>query len=126
MKYWTGVPFLGIGCGAHSYDGRGRWSNIKKTESYIESVTASGEAVGERRELSDADRAAEALFMGLRLIEGVDLDQFKDAYGLDVKAVYKDDLMRLREDGLIEIEGSCLRLTASGLLMSNEVFQVFV
>jgi oxygen-independent coproporphyrinogen-3 oxidase len=126
MKYWTGVPFVGIGCGAHSYDGSARWSNIKKTESYIGSVTGSGQAIAERRELSDSDRAAEALFMGLRLIEGVDLDQFRAAYGLDVAAVYKGDLARLEEDGLIELEGSCLRLTASGLLMSNEVFQVFV
>ncbi|MGH9823935.1 MAG: radical SAM family heme chaperone HemW, partial [Blastocatellia bacterium] len=61
MKYWTGAPFYGMGCGAHSYDGRGRWVNIKKTETYVAAVEADGNGVAERTELSDHDRAVEAL-----------------------------------------------------------------
>ena len=53
MKYWTGAPFYGVGCGAHSYDGASRWVNIKQTENYIESVSRSGQAIADRTDLSE-------------------------------------------------------------------------
>jgi oxygen-independent coproporphyrinogen III oxidase len=126
MKYWTGAPFYGMGCGAHSYDARARWVNTLKTESYIESINARGQAIAERHELTDEDRAAEALFMGLRLKEGVGLDEFREEYGVDVLSRYRDELPRLKEAGLIEIRDERLVLTDSGRLLSNEVFVCFV
>ncbi|HXG66116.1 MAG TPA: coproporphyrinogen III oxidase family protein, partial [Blastocatellia bacterium] len=126
MKYWTGAPFYGMGCGAHSYDGRARWVNIFKTESYIEAVSTGGEAVAERHELSDRDRAVEALFMGLRLTDGVDLDEFRNDYGMDVLASYGDELRRLTDAGLVEVSDRRVKLTEAGLLLSNEVFVAFV
>jgi oxygen-independent coproporphyrinogen-3 oxidase len=126
MKYWTGASFYGMGCGAHSYDGRSRWVNIKKTESYVESVTSKGHGIAETTALSDADRASEALFMGLRLIEGVDLIQFRSDYGLDIQERYGSELARLADAGLVQTDGSRLTLTDRGLLLSNEVFVSFV
>jgi len=126
LKYWRDAPFYGVGCGAHSYDGTNRWFNIKRTETYIESITRSGCAVAERHTLSDRDRAIEALFMRLRLIEGVDLNAFKGTYELDVEREYGKDLRRLADAGLIELEDQRLRLTKTGLVLSNEVFQIFV
>jgi oxygen-independent coproporphyrinogen-3 oxidase len=67
MKYWAGAAFYGMGCGAHSYDGRARWVNTLKTESYIDSVETTGLAVLDRRELSERERAEEALFHGLEI-----------------------------------------------------------
>jgi oxygen-independent coproporphyrinogen-3 oxidase len=126
MKYWTGAAFYGMGCGAHSYDGRARWSNTLKTETYIDRVEATGSAIAERRELRDGERAEEALFMGLRLSDGVGLSEFTDQYGMDIIERYADELPRLREAGLIEIAGDKLRLTETGMLLSNEVFVSFV
>jgi oxygen-independent coproporphyrinogen-3 oxidase len=126
MKYWTGAAFYGVGCGAHSYDGISRWVNIKQTEKYIESISLSGQAVAERTDLSKDDRAAEALFMGLRLTEGVDLVDFRTRYDVDVTAKYGRELDRLSEAGLIESAGRRLRLTDRGLVLSNEVFVAFV
>lgn len=126
LKYWIGAPFYGMGCGAHSYDGRARWVNTLKTETYIDSVTSSGNAVNEYRELSDEDRAAEALFMGLRLREGIELNEFRSQYGLDVIGRYGRELAPLEEAGLIEIIDNRLSLTRKGMLLSNEVFITFV
>jgi oxygen-independent coproporphyrinogen-3 oxidase len=126
MKYWTGAAFHGMGCGAHSYDGRARWVNTLKTESYIDSVEATGRAVGERRELSERERAEEALFMGLRLSEGVSLEAFTLEYGVDILARYGDELARLAEADLLELDERRLRLTEAGMLLSNEVFVAFV
>ncbi len=126
MKYWTGAPFYGMGCGAHSYDGRDRWMNVLKVESYIERVEAEGLAIAERNALSDEDRAAEALFMQLRLTEGISLSEFYSRYGLDVAERHRSELERLADAGLIEMGDGRLRLTDSGLLLSNEVFVAFV
>jgi len=126
LKYWTGAPFYGVGCGAHSYDGHARWTNILKSDAYIESVEASGFAIAERHELSEEDRAAEALFMGLRLKEGVSLSGFRSEYGVDVLERFSEDLPRLTEAGLIETRGGRLILTSAGRLLSNEVFVSFV
>ncbi|HKF56578.1 MAG TPA: hypothetical protein VKJ45_14065, partial [Blastocatellia bacterium] len=126
MKYWTGASFYGVGCGAHSYDGISRWVNIKQTEKYIESILQSGQAIAERTDLSKQDRAAEALFMGLRLIDGIDLVDFRTRYDVDVTAKYGRELDRLSEAGLIESAGGRLRLTSRGLVLSNEVFVAFV
>jgi oxygen-independent coproporphyrinogen-3 oxidase len=126
MKYWSGAPFLGIGCGAHSYDGTSRWFNVLKSDKYIEKVSTDGSAVAERTELTEEDRAAEALFMALRLKEGVSLGSFQSEYGVNVLERYSKDLRRLAEAGLIEVGGGRLALTPAGRLLSNEVFVSFV
>lgn len=126
LKYWTGAAFYGMGCGAHSYDGRARWVNLNKTENYIEAVSRSGFAIDERRELSDEERAQEALFMGLRLTEGISLSEFSLRYGVDVVSRYGKEIERLIEARLIELSEPRLKLTERGMLLSNEVFISFV
>jgi oxygen-independent coproporphyrinogen-3 oxidase len=126
LKYWTGAPFYGMGCGAHSYDGRARWVNTFKTEQYIEKVALSGHAIGERHELSSDERAADALFMGLRLREGIDLAHFRAEYEMDVLQRYAREFPELLSSGLIELNEGRLMLTDAGRLLSNEVFVHFV
>lgn len=126
LKYWTGAPFYGVGCGAHSYDGQARWVNVLQTEAYIEQVNSTGHAIRERNTLSPTDRAAEALFMGLRLSEGINLNAFQSEYGIDVVDRYRDDLPRLADAGLVKVDGGRLTLTPAGRLLSNEVFVSFV
>lgn len=130
LKYWTDAPFYGVGCGAHSYDGRERQVNTLQTETYIEQVASSGQAVRERRKLSDEERAQEAIFMRLRLSEGVSVEEFRDDYHIDILGRYGRELEQLAEAGLValdsSISGKRLRLTAKGRLLSNEVFLTFV
>ena len=126
MKYWTGAPFYAVGCGAHAYDGWVRRVNTLKTESYIEQVAANGHAVREEHELSDAERTADAIFMGLRLTEGISLAEFKSDYEVDIFEQYRTELEKQMEAGLVEIEDGRLRLTDRGRLLSNEVFMIFV
>lgn len=128
LKYWTGAPYYGFGCSAHSFDGRGaRWSNERDTRRYIELIEEEGSAVVARDELDARGAGAEALFLGLRLLSrGVNLSEHRARYHCDVRADYAEDLARFGEAGLIEMEGDVLRLTPAGALLSNEVFSAFV
>jgi oxygen-independent coproporphyrinogen-3 oxidase len=127
-KYWTGAPFYGFGCSAHSFDGRRtRWSNERDARAYVKLIEEKGAAVVAREELDERGAGAEALFLGLRLLsKGVDLAEHRARFRRDVRADYAADLARFDEAGLIEIDGDVLRLTPAGALLSNEVFAAFV
>lgn len=117
-KYWTGAPYFGFGCSAHSYDGTSRrWSNERDTLEYVRLVEHGSSPVIEKQLLTESDVRAESLFLGLRLMRGVSRALCKD---------YETDLERFREAGLLELDGDCVRLTRSGALLSNEVFSAFV
>lgn len=126
-KYWTGAPYFGFGCSAHSFDGSSRrWSNQRDVLKYIEAVEQGVSPVVEDHNLSDADLRAEALFLGMRMMRGVDVREYNELFGVDLRAEHRDDLDRFREAGLVEFDGNLIRLTRNGALMSNEVFAAFV
>ena len=128
LKYWTGAPYFGFGCSAHSFDGRAaRWSNERDARAYVALVGEKGSAVVARDELDERGASAEALFLGLRLLgRGVDLAAHRARFRRDVRADYAEDLARFAEAGLVRVEGDVLRLTPEGALLSNEVFAAFV
>jgi len=126
-KYWTGAPYYGFGCSAHSFDGRARrWSNQRDVLRYVENVEQGTSPIVEEQELTDADLRAEALFLGMRMMRGVDVREYNELFGVDLRAEHASELDRFREAGLVEFEGDLIRLTRNGALMSNEVFAAFV
>ncbi len=69
---------------------------------------------------------AEFMFLGLRLLEGVDTGEFTLQFGLELEAAFPKIVGRLCERGLLSMEGSLLRLTSKGLLLANLVMGEFV
>ena len=126
-KYWTTAPYYGFGCSAHSYDGEfRRWVNERDPTRYIEMIKQDGQAIVNETRLTEADRRAEAVFLGLRLMHGFSFKEYENAFGANLRENHEDDLRRFREAGLIECDGDLLRLTKAGALLSNEVFAAFV
>ncbi len=126
-KYWTGAPYYGFGCSAHSYDGSfRRWSNERDVARYTGLIQRDASPVVERIKLSKHQARAEALFLGLRMMQGVDLKRHQLQFGADPRDSHKAELARFREAGLIEYDGDLIKLTRSGTLLSNEVFSAFV
>ncbi len=125
-KYWDDVPFLGFGLSAHSYvDGRRFW-NADSFGAYCRAVEERGSARAGERLLSTDERVQEALFTGLRRAEGVDLAAFQARYDVDPLAEFGPQLRDVFDARLLEVEAGRLRLTESGVLMSNEVFRALV
>ncbi|MBI5283098.1 MAG: coproporphyrinogen III oxidase family protein [Candidatus Solibacter usitatus] len=112
LKYWQLEPYLGFGADAHSFDGRLRWQNVEPPGDYAA-------AADPRIECVPAKLAEERFFVGLRLLRGIrptagEWESHRGAIG------------RLLDDGLLSSDGDTLRLTAKGVLLSNEVFQEFI
>jgi len=126
-KYWTGEPYFGFGCSAHSYDGQQRrWSNERDIGRYLKAVESDASPIVEQQLLSTADLRSEAVFLGMRLMRGVDTNQFLDTFGVDLRATHQAEIDRFIDAGLVAVEGDVLKLTRAGALMSNEVFAAFV
>jgi oxygen-independent coproporphyrinogen-3 oxidase len=126
-KYWTGAPYYGFGCSAHSFDGESRrWANERDLAKYVAMVERNTSPLVEDRRLTEADRRAEAVFLGMRMMAGVRTGEFKELFGVDLRAAHADDLENFQQAGLIEFDGDLLRLTRAGALLSNEVFAAFV
>jgi oxygen-independent coproporphyrinogen III oxidase len=126
LKYWTDGEWLAFGCGAHGTVRGVRTKNVSSTEDYIARVTSGADPVTERRALTTNERLEEALFTGLRLTAGLDIEVVGARYGVDVWARYGEALTPFVQEGWLAREGPRLRLTRDGMLMANEVMAVFV
>jgi oxygen-independent coproporphyrinogen-3 oxidase len=85
-----------------------------------------GDAVSERRALTVDERLEEALFTGLRLVAGIDVDAIGARYRVDIWARYGEALAPFVQEKWLVRDGPRLRLTRQGMLMANEVMAVFV
>lgn len=127
VKYWTAAPYYGFGCSAHSYDGESRrWSNHRDVLKYVELIESGEPAVVDEQQLSNEDVRAEAVFLGMRMMQGVDLRRYRESFGVDLRDEHAEDLDRFCKAGLVEFDGDLVRLTRTGALLSNEVFAAFV
>ncbi|MBK9706057.1 MAG: hypothetical protein IPO77_03320 [Acidobacteria bacterium] len=126
LKYWAGAPYQAFGVSAAGYDGLSRWANTRNIHEYLEKVEREESPVAERIQLDDDDRQSESLFLNLRLKNGVDLKQHLTRFGVDVRQRYRDELERLLDAGLIEINADRMAITRKGKVLANEVFAAFV
>ena len=126
LKYWTDGEWLGFGCGAHSTRGGVRWKNISSTTEYIEQVTRGAATAVDVRRLPPDQQLGDALFTGLRLVDGIDTNAIQTRYGVDVWRRFGADLEPFLEAGCLRRDGARLSLTRQGMLLAHEVMSVFV
>ncbi|HWC00177.1 MAG TPA: coproporphyrinogen-III oxidase family protein [Bryobacteraceae bacterium] len=110
LKYWKLEPYIGFGADAHSFDGSRRWRNPESLQAYLASPAV---------EFTEAHPDEEKFFVGLRLSEGV-------RPAPEEWQRFREPIHRFLDAGLLETNGSVLRLTGRGILLSNEVFQEFL
>lgn len=126
-KYWAGAPYYGFGCSAHSFDGgRRRWANERDMSRYAELIEQEKTPIVERTDLNEDEVRSESIFLGLRLMCGLNLADYRKRFGADLLDVYNSDINRLVEAGLIVVDEGLMRLTRRGALLSNEVMATFV
>ncbi len=120
LKYWRREPYIGFGSDAHSFDSLSRWQNVETAREYVDRWLH-GEPVRLEANAPDLvhDPVAEKFFVGLRLSEGVIPEE---AEWLRYGAAFE----RFLSGGMMERRGDRLRLTARGIMVSNEIFMEFL
>jgi oxygen-independent coproporphyrinogen-3 oxidase len=126
LKYWTDGEWLGFGCGAHSTVGATRWKNIASTADYVDAVGRGAPTAVDVRRMTPDEQLGDALFTGLRLVDGIDANAIQSRYGVDIWRRFGADLERFLEAGCLRREGTRLTLTRQGMLLAHEVMAVFV
>lgn len=97
------------------------------TADYIDRVMAGTDVRLDRRVLTAEEKLEEALFMGLRVTDGVDLAAVSRQHGIDIWSRYGQDLAPCVSAGLLIHEpGRRLALTRRGMLLANDVMAVFI
>jgi oxygen-independent coproporphyrinogen-3 oxidase len=124
--YWTGGEYLGLGCSAHSFrrlsDGGGeRFSVARSVDEWLRAPT-----VATRETLDAAALEREAVWLGLRLLDGIDRAAHARLHGIDPVAAHADEVARLEREGLLSVTPERVRLTARGVLFADEVGARFV
>ncbi len=125
LSYWHYDDYLGIGPGAHGRRGGLATLRHKKPENWIAAVARNGHGLSEEIPLTPQEQAKEALVMGLRLTQGVDLARISERTGIvtlidETKAVHLADL------GLVEQRGKRLILTESGMPLLDRILAELV
>ncbi len=144
LIYWRNETYLGVGPGAHSRLGNYRfWTSLSPRDyavragEWTQAPSCSWRAFGEAElreartidgwEHIDGDTArAETMFLGLRLLEGLDLDRASEAIGEDLAARFEAEIDELLNLGLLRRNGNTIRLDESAYLVANQVFTRFL
>lgn len=124
--YWAAEPYYGVGAGAARYVSGCREVNHRSTTTYIRRVLAGESPVAERESLGPEDRAREALVLGLRRLAGVDRGDFERRTGFVLEALVGAQVRRFVALGMLADDGDRVRLTRSGLLISDSLWPSFL
>jgi oxygen-independent coproporphyrinogen III oxidase len=128
LKYWRREPYLGLGAGAHSFDGKTRWANVHDSAKYV-AMIEQGTSPREQIEPVTPEQALEEeFFLGLRQLEGIDLARIERDYssfnanGARARfAVIQRQVDSLHAQSLLDREGTRLRLSPKHLTISSSI-----
>ena len=121
ISCWKQEEYIGFGVNAHSYIDRTRYSNKESIEEYIGKFD---KIIHEKQTIEDMQK--EYMLLGLRKIEGISVQEFKNKFGDNPIFLFRNELSKLVEEDLVEIDGDIIKLTNKGLDLANLVWQEFI
>ncbi|HII4442363.1 TPA: radical SAM family heme chaperone HemW [Clostridium perfringens] len=126
LAYWNMDNWIGVGSAAASYINGKRIKNISSVEKYINSINEKREAVEEIINNSKNDNMEEFMFMGLRKINGIDENEFKNRFSMNINDVYGEILNKYIDEGLLIRESGRIFLSEKGIEISNIIMADFL
>ena len=126
IVYWKCDNYLGLGPGASGYINNYRYSNICDIKEYNKCLEYNKKPIEEKNVLSKKDEMEEFIFMGLRMNEGINLDEFYEKFNVNFKHKYNNILDKLKNLNLIIEQNNNIALTQRGRELSTTVFIEFI
>jgi oxygen-independent coproporphyrinogen-3 oxidase len=125
-NYWLGGQYFAAGPGASRYIAGRRETNHKSTTTYISRVLSGQSPIAESEQLGPEDSARERLVFALRRLEGLDPTAFAASTGFTIDALIGPKLENFVAQGFFNHSATNLRLTHSGLLLSDSIWPHFL
>ena len=122
LFYWTLKPYIGFGISSHSNIEGKRFCNYNTFKDYFDSIDRSKVPVLEVEDIDSHMEMAEYVIMGLRLIGGINKEDFKGRFGRALEDVYGKVIDSSMRAGLLVDDGTYVRFTDKGLDLSNMVY----
>ena len=122
LGYWQRRDYLGFGLGASTLLNPVRYKNTEDLEAYLGGDFSKKEFFV----LTKDNQIEETMFLGLRVLEGVSKEKFREQFSCELRVVYRKELEKLEQEGLLEEEGDFVRLTSRGIDLSNPVLAEFL
>ena len=126
LAYWNMDNWIGVGSASASYMDGKRIKNISSVEEYINSINEKGEAIEEIINNSKNDNMEEFMFMGLRKINGIDENEFKNRFSMNINNVYGEIINKYIDEGLLIRESGRIFLSEKGIEISNVIMADFL
>jgi len=126
MIYWKSEEYIGLGAGAHSYFESKRYNNVEKPKDYMYNISIGKIPAENIHILTEKDKISEYIILGLRLVDGINIKEFKHKFGKELSVLYGGNIDILIERGLLCFSGERLKLTSLGLDLANQVFVEFI
>lgn len=123
-NYWKHETYLGLGPGAHSFNGHSRQANVAHNARYPP-IIFKGVPAGETEILTAQEKVNEFLLTGLRTQWGCNLHFLKATFGFDLAARHPGYIESLVSQQLVYLQGNCLLLTKKGQLMADKIASDF-
>ena len=125
---WEQKEYIGFGIGAHSYKDGKRFCNTSNIEEYIKNINENNiEKNMILQEIQNInDMMKEYMILGLRKIEGISIKDFKNKFNENPIMIFKDELKKLVEEELIQIDGDVVKISNKGLDLANLVWEEFI
>lgn len=124
--YWKCEDYLGVGVSASSFINNVRIKNIDSIEEYIKNINEDKSIEEEAHENSLEDSMEEFVFMGLRMINGINICEFEERFNINIYDVYAEVIKRYIDEELLAIEKGNIYLTPKGIELSNYVMSDFI
>ncbi|MEK6647218.1 MAG: radical SAM family heme chaperone HemW [Candidatus Firestonebacteria bacterium] len=124
--YWKNEEYIGLGAGAWSYLEGKRFSNIRDPYTYVDCILNSKEVVEYLEDLPLDKVMSESIILGLRMMRGIDKNNWKIRFKEDIKQKFHITIEELKNLGLLYEDDSKICLTSKGIRVANEVFVRFV
>jgi len=127
--YWKGGDYFGFGVSAHSYYRKGwgvRMANSKDLTDYLNRINKNGTAVVEEEILTKEMAMGEAVFLGLRMMEGINVKDFENRFWIKIEEAYTGEMDELTTGDFLIHANDHLKLTRKGLLFYNDVAIRFI
>lgn len=125
--YWQAESYLGLGAGAVSYGKGRRWRNLPDINAYLNCCQSQETCpIEELEHMDEQGIISDAVILGLRMTDGIDLERFSQRFGIDLASYYKEVIKLCRAQGLLEMEQGRLFLTKTGYFLSNQVLCRFM